>query len=85
MRASSSNCTVTVAPVAPAANASVPVASTKSTPGVAVPAAVFAGLFFGVFPALVVDWWTHDRSGDDVDPDGPNALPTEDEEFSLVE
>lgn len=53
--------------------------------GVAVPAAVFAGLFFGVFPALVVDWWTHDRSGDDVDPDGPNALPTEDEEFSLVE
>ncbi|MBK6942719.1 MAG: prepilin peptidase [Planctomycetes bacterium] len=52
--------------------------------GVAMPAALFAGLFIGVFPALVIDWWTHDRSGDDVDPDGPNALPTDDEEFSLV-
>ncbi|MBL8766365.1 MAG: prepilin peptidase [Planctomycetes bacterium] len=52
---------------------------------VLMPAAIFAGLFLGVFPALVVDWWTHDRSGDDVDPEGPNALPTDDEEFSLVE
>lgn len=52
--------------------------------GVLLPAALFAGAFLGVFPALVVDWWTHDRSGDDVDPDGPNALPDDDEDFSLV-